>query len=71
MYSDCLKPVLHDAENPLPILPTYPNTTSDDSTDEAQCDVEDQEGASYEEELDKNKPHFFTQADLNNLVKGL
>ena len=60
MYPDCpsaLKPFLHDAENHVPIPPTYPNTTSDDTTDEAQCDVEDQEDA-HEKELDKNIPTF-------------
>ena len=74
MYPDCpsaLRPVLYDAENPVPIPPMYPNTTSDDNADEAQCDVEDQEDASYEEELDKNKPHFLIQVDLNDLVRDL
>ena len=63
MYPGCLstlKAVLHDAENPVPIPPTYPNITKDHSTDEAQCDVKDQEGASYKDELDKNKSHFLT-----------
>ena len=64
MYPDCpsaLKLVLNVAENPVPIPPTYPNATSDDRTDEAQCDIEDYENASYEEKLDKNKLHFLTQ----------
>ena len=55
MYPNCLsalRPVLHDAKNPVLIPPMYPNTTSNDSTDEAQCDAEDQED--YLEELDKN-----------------
>jgi hypothetical protein len=74
VYPDCpsaLKPVLHDAENPVPIKPTDPNSTSDESTDEAECDAEAQEDASYEEEVDKDKPHFLTQADLNDLVRDL
>ena len=69
MYPDCpsaLKPVLHDAESPVPIPPIYPNTTSGDST-ERLCDVEDQKDASYEEELDKNKPHFLIPVDLNSV----
>ena len=52
-------------------IPLYPNTTSDDSTDEAQCDVGNQEDASYGEEFDKNWPHFLTQADPNDLVRDL
>jgi len=74
MYPNCpsgLKPVLHDAENPVPIPPTDPNTTSDESTVEAERSAETQGDASYEEELDKDKPHFLTQADLNDLVRDL
>ena len=63
--------VLHDTENHVPIPPTYPNTTNDDSTDEAQFDAEDQEDACYEEELEKNKPHFLSLADLNDPVRDL
>ena len=73
MYPDCpsaLRPVLHDADSLVPIPPTYLNTTSDDSIDEAQWDVEVQEDASYEEKLDKNKPQLLTQADLKDLVRG-
>ena len=46
MFPGCpldLRPVLHDAENPVPISTTYTNTTSDYSIDEPQGDVEDQE----------------------------
>ena len=38
MYPDCLsalRPFLHDAENPVPIPPMYPNITTNDKTDEA------------------------------------
>jgi len=78
VYPGCpsvLKPVLHDAENPVPIPPMDSNTKNDESTDEADVVLKPKETIFMKKSLirilsrNQDKPGSVTQADLKDHIR--
>lgn len=73
-YPNCesaMRPVPHDAENPIPKPPAKTDAAETSAEDEDETYYENEDSDEYEPGIDSNKPHLISQGELNDLVRDL